>query len=42
MNVRPHVARKARRSTIDGRTTLHPGYAKGQRARERIEERSAR
>jgi IS5 family transposase len=38
MNVRPHVARKARRSAIDGRTTRHPGYAKSQRARKRIEE----
>jgi transposase len=38
MNVRPHVARKARRSAIDGRTTRHAGYEASQRIRKRIEE----
>lgn len=40
MNVRPHVAQNisGRRSAIDGRTTRHPGYAKSQRVRKRIEE----
>lgn len=40
LNVTPHVARNTthRRSTIDGRTTRHPGYALSQRARKRIEE----
>ena len=40
INVRPHVARNTsgRRSTIDRRTTRHPGYAKTQRIRKRIEE----
>jgi len=40
MNVRPHVAQNAngRRSAIDRRTTRHPGYAKSQRIRKRIEE----
>jgi transposase len=37
-NVRPHVARKARRSAIDGRTTRHAGYEASQRIRKRIEE----
>jgi hypothetical protein len=38
--VTPHVARNAsgRRSTIDGRTTRHPGYAISQRIRKRVEE----
>ena len=30
----PHVARKAKCSAIDGRTTRHPGYAVSQRKRE--------
>jgi len=38
MNVRPHVAAKARGSAIDGRTTRHAGYKKSQRIRKRIEE----
>ena len=40
LNVRPHVARNTsgRRSAIDRRTTRHPGYAKSQRIRKRIEE----
>jgi len=38
--VTPHVAQNtaARRSTIDGRTTRHAGYAVSQRIRKRIEE----
>jgi transposase len=40
LNVRPHVARNTsgRHSAIDRRTTRHPGYAKSQRIRKRIEE----
>ena len=38
MNVTPHVAAKAKRSAIDGRTTRHAGYAISQRIRKRIEE----
>ncbi|MEL7088365.1 MAG: IS5 family transposase [Planctomycetota bacterium] len=46
MEVTPHIARhdavtrtgKRRRSSIDGRTTRHPGYAASQRVRKRIEE----
>lgn len=38
MVVTPHVARKSRHSAIDGRTTRHPGYAKSQRRRKKIEE----
>jgi transposase len=40
INVRPHVARNTsgRRSSIDRRTTRHPGYVKSQRIRKRIEE----
>jgi transposase len=40
MHVRPHVAQNVsgRRSAIDKRTTRHPGYAKSQRIRKRIEE----
>ncbi|WP_417524929.1 IS5 family transposase [Marinovum sp.] len=34
----PHVAQKSRHSAIDGRTTRHPGYAKSQRCRKKIEE----
>ncbi|MCW3477484.1 IS5 family transposase [Limobrevibacterium gyesilva] len=39
-NVTPHVAQNdnGRRSTIDRRTTRHPGYAISLRSRERIEE----
>ena len=33
-----HVAQKARRSAIDGRTTRHEGYQLSQRIRKRIEE----
>lgn len=38
--VTPHVARNIthRRSAIDGRTTRHPGYARSQRIRKRVEE----
>ena len=43
--ITPHVAQNAyetataqRRSTIDGRTTRHPGYALSQKKRKRIEE----
>lgn len=36
--VTPHVARKARHSAIDGRTTRHAGYAFSQRRRKQIEE----
>lgn len=44
--VTPHIARndhptktgKRRRSSVDGRTTRHPGYALSQAARKRIEE----
>jgi transposase len=35
--VTPHIARK-QGSTIDGRTTRHPGYAISQRKRKRVEE----
>jgi len=40
MGVTPHVAQNTsgRRSTIDGRTTRHGGYAVSQRIRKRIEE----
>ncbi|MEI4486681.1 IS5 family transposase [Frigidibacter sp. MR17.14] len=38
MIVTPHVARKSRHFAIDGRTTRHPGYAKSQRHRKKIEE----
>ena len=36
--VTPHVARKARHSAIDGRTTRHEGYVLSQKHRKRIEE----
>ena len=36
--VTPHVARKARYSAIDGRTTRHEGYALSQKHRKKIEE----
>lgn len=36
--VTPHLARKARHSAIDGRTTRHKGYALSQKHRKRIEE----
>lgn len=38
VGVTPHVARKARGSAIDRRTTRHSGYGVSQRARKRIEE----
>lgn len=38
MVVTPYVAQKSRHSAIDGRTTRHPGYAKSQRRRKKIEE----
>lgn len=39
-NVRPQAAQNisGRRSAIDRRTTRHPGYAKSQRMRKRIDE----
>lgn len=38
--VTPHVAQNQshRRSAVDGRTTRHPGYARSQRRRKRVEE----
>ncbi len=36
--VTPHVARKARYSAIDGRTTRHEGYAQSIKRRKKIEE----
>jgi len=36
--VTPHLARRNNGSTIDGRTTRHPGYEVSQRIRKRIEE----
>lgn len=36
--VTPHVARKARHSAIDGRTTRHQGYALSQKIRKKVEE----
>ncbi|HEX2748039.1 MAG TPA: IS5 family transposase [Verrucomicrobiales bacterium] len=39
INVTPHIAQNmSRRSSIDRRTTRHPGYAMSQRLRKRIEE----
>lgn len=38
MCVTPHIARKARHSAIDGRTTRHSGYALSQKRRKKIEE----
>lgn len=38
MVVTPHVAKKARHSAIDERTTRHAGYAVSQRCRKKIEE----
>jgi transposase len=40
MNATPHVAQndKGRKSSIDGRTTRHPGYAISQQRRKRVEE----
>jgi transposase len=38
MCVTPHIARKARHSAIDGRTTRHAGYAASQKRRKKIEE----
>ncbi len=38
MCVTPHLARKARHSAIDGRTTRHAGYAASQKRRKKIEE----
>jgi transposase len=37
-DVTPHLARRNSGSTIDGRTTRHPGYELSQRIRKRIEE----
>jgi hypothetical protein len=36
LNVTPHVTAKDKGSTLDGRTTRHPGYWLGQSVRERI------
>lgn len=38
MAVTLHVAQKSPHSAIDGRTTRHPGYAKAQQRRKKIEE----
>ena len=38
-DVTPHVARKAKYSAIDGRTTRHVGYPQSQRRRKLVEER---
>ncbi len=38
LNVAPHVAAKARRSALDGRTTRHASYGVSQVIRKRIEE----
>ena len=40
LGITPHVAPNTtrQRSTIDGRTTRHPGHASSQRIRKRIEE----
>ncbi len=38
MRVTPHVARKARHSAIDRRTTRHAGYGASQKRRKKIEE----
>jgi transposase len=38
LHITPHVARKARGSAIDGRTTRHVGYRLSQRVRKRVEE----
>ena len=37
LNVTPHVARRKRWSTIDGRTTRHESYGPSQKARKRVE-----
>ena len=34
----PHIAQKVRYSSVDGRTTRHPGYAISQKKRKRVEE----
>ena len=38
MCVTPHIAAKAKGSSVDGRTTRHPGYAVSQRKRKLTEE----
>jgi IS5 family transposase len=39
MTITPHIAaKKATSTTIDGRTTRHPGYALSQKMRKRMEE----
>lgn len=38
LGVTPHVARKAKHSAVDGRTTRHAGYAVSQRKRKLVEE----
>jgi hypothetical protein len=38
LNAAPHTARKDKRSTIERRTTSHPGYGVRQRIRKRVEE----
>jgi transposase len=38
LGVTPHVARKVKRSAIDGRVTRHAGYAVSQTKRKRVEE----
>lgn len=38
MVVTPHVAQKSRHSAIDGRTCRHPGHARSQHRRKKIED----
>lgn len=38
MTVTPHVTQKSKGSSIDGRTTRHPGYCISQKVRKRVEE----
>lgn len=38
MNITPHVAKRAKGSRLDGRTTRHAGYKVSQRIRKRVEE----
>ncbi len=38
LGITPHVASKARRSRVDGRTTRHDGYEISQKKRKRVEE----
>lgn len=38
MNITPHIARRKRGKSVDGRTTRHEGYAVSQKKRKRVEE----